>query len=327
MRIVVLGGTRFIGRAVVAELEAAGHEVLVVHRGIHEPATGSVARHLHVARSELGTVRSELNSFGPEAAIDISGMNGRDGDLALDVLQEGIRLVAISSCDVYRAFKSVHDETETDAVPLSETTARREELFFVARDDENIELEESYLRRGAVVLRLAAVYGENDPQRRHDFVLRRIRAGRNRMPIGQGNFLFSRCYVSDVAVAVRLGVEEAPSGEIYNVAESSTWSIRLLAERIAEASGADIELVTVSDDLLPADLRITSFAQQSLLIRSHKLRSTLGWAETEPDVALRRAVDWELSSPVDEEYLEFLRDRVGAEPGDFDADDAALAGV
>ena len=37
MRVVVLGGTRFIGRAVVAELVAAGHDVLVVHRGQHEP--------------------------------------------------------------------------------------------------------------------------------------------------------------------------------------------------------------------------------------------------------------------------------------------------
>ena len=38
MRVMVLGGTRFIGAAVVEELHANGHELLVVHRGEHEPA-------------------------------------------------------------------------------------------------------------------------------------------------------------------------------------------------------------------------------------------------------------------------------------------------
>ena len=36
MRVAVIGGTGFIGRAIVAELEAAGHAVLVVHRGERE---------------------------------------------------------------------------------------------------------------------------------------------------------------------------------------------------------------------------------------------------------------------------------------------------
>ena len=39
MRVIVLGGTRFIGRATVEELVAAGHEVMVVHRGrLEHPA-------------------------------------------------------------------------------------------------------------------------------------------------------------------------------------------------------------------------------------------------------------------------------------------------
>ncbi len=38
MRVMVLGGTRFIGAAIVEELHAHGHELLIVHRGEHEPA-------------------------------------------------------------------------------------------------------------------------------------------------------------------------------------------------------------------------------------------------------------------------------------------------
>jgi len=36
LRVLVLGGTRFIGRALVFELRGCGHEVAVVHRGEHE---------------------------------------------------------------------------------------------------------------------------------------------------------------------------------------------------------------------------------------------------------------------------------------------------
>ena len=37
MRVVVLGGTRFIGRAIVEELHDTGNELLIVHRGHLEP--------------------------------------------------------------------------------------------------------------------------------------------------------------------------------------------------------------------------------------------------------------------------------------------------
>jgi nucleoside-diphosphate-sugar epimerase len=324
VRIVVLGGTRFIGRAIVAELEESDHEVLVVHRGVHEPDTGSGSRHLHVERSALTTVTDDLKSFAPDAAVDVSAKNGTDAYAALAALPPGIRLVAISSCDVYRAFKSVHDGTVTDAVPIPEDAPLREERFFVAKDDENIEIEERYQEKGAVILRLAAVYGENDFQRRHDFVLRRIVAGRTRVPIGEGGFLFSRCYISDVAVAARIALESAPPGEIYNVSESRTFTIRHLAERIAEAAGAQMEFVTVDDDRLPSDLKITSKVGQPLLVDSHKLRSMLGWTETDPEVALRRAVAWELSNRAGDGYLEFLRDRMGGGLLDFSQDDEAL---
>jgi hypothetical protein len=46
------------------------------------------------------------------------------------------------------------------------------------------------------------------------------------MPIGQGNFLFSRCYISDVGVAARMALEKAPAGEVYDVSESQTWTMR-----------------------------------------------------------------------------------------------------
>lgn len=325
MRIVVLGGTQFVGRAIVAELDRAGHKVLVVHRGQHEPSEMDRFQHLHVDRAQLSDATGKLATFRPDGAVDVSAMNGRDAANALEALPEGLRLVAISSVDVYRAFSSAHEGIHTDAVPLDESAPVRDRRFFVESNDENLEVEEAYLAQDAVVLRLGAVYGEHDYQRRHEFILRRIRAGRSRIPVGSGVFLFSRCYVGDVAVAVRLAIEHAPPGEVFNVTEASTWSIRLLAQRIIETAGASAELVTVSDDRLPPDLRISGLIGQHLLVNAQKLRSTLAWRETDRDEALARTVVWELSHPPDEDYLVTARDRLGPDLEDFSADDHALS--
>lgn len=324
VRVVILGGTQFIGRAIVEEL-AHGHDVLVVHRGQHEPPDLAPVEHLHSDRRQLRLVRKELNAFRADAAVDVSAMNGAQADAALGVLPDGIRLVAISSGDVYRAFASVHSGTHTDAVPLDEAATLRERRFLVAPDDENLEVEERYLARGAVVLRLGAVYGQHDYQRRQEFVLRRVRARRRRMPIGSGGFLFSRCYVRDVAVAVRLALEHGPEGEIFNVAEQATWSMRLLAENIVHSAGAELELVTVRAAVLPADLRMTALTGQHLLMDSRKIRSVLGWRDTDPDEALRQTLAWDLAHPPPANDLDGANKQLGFAPDDFEADDAALA--
>lgn len=145
------------------------------------------------------------------------------------------------------------------------------------------------------------------------------------MPIGPGNFVFSRCYVRDVGVAVRLAIESTITGEVYNVAETSTWPIRLLATKIAKAAGSDIEFVTVDDSQLPPDLEITGYIAQPLLLDSHKLVSDLGWTPADPVTALRRSVEWEISHPPDADFLDPLRERLGCDPVDFDTDDLALS--
>jgi len=51
MRVLILGGTLFIGRRIALELLARGDDVMVVHRGQTEPAELSGCAHVHSARS------------------------------------------------------------------------------------------------------------------------------------------------------------------------------------------------------------------------------------------------------------------------------------
>ena len=313
MRVIVLGGTWFVGRAVCAALREHGHEVMVVHRGHNEPEELAGVAHLHAERAHWPEQRAEFAAFEPDAAVDISALNGWGARRALGALPEGLRLIAISSADVYRAYESVRRGVQTDAVPLTESSPLRTGRFLDGPDWENLELEERYRDAGAAVLRLGAVYGEHDYQHRLEFVLRRVRAGRRHMPIGSGTFLFSRVYVRDVGTAVVAALDAPHSaGQTYNVVESATPSFGLLASLTAAAADADLELVRVPDDVLPPDLSMTGGGKgsgvQHLLACAAKARDQLGWSETDPDVALRRAVDWYLRHPPSDVDQDFTAD-------------------
>ena len=78
MRVMVLGGTRFIGAAIVEELHAHGHELLVVHRGEHEPDDLPEVDHLHADRRALPHLRGPVDEFGPEAVVDNSASSAAD---------------------------------------------------------------------------------------------------------------------------------------------------------------------------------------------------------------------------------------------------------
>jgi nucleoside-diphosphate-sugar epimerase len=313
MRIAILGGTRFIGRAVLERLAGEGHELLVVHRGEHEPAGLVDVEHAHVDRNDGTALAAALKPFDPEALVDISGMNAAAADAALEAVGSSVRLVAISSCDVYRAYDGLHSERTTDALPLTEESPLRTRRFVDGPKYENLEMEERYLPRGATVLRLGAVYGEHDYQQRFEFILRRVRAGRPRIPVGSGQFLFSRVYVGDVAAAVSSAVAGDHRGEAFNVVEPSTAPYRLFAEQIlAAADASDVELVKVRDDLLPADLSLTGALSQDLLLDSSKARAVLGWSPVDPVETLRTSVRWHLENPPADAS------------GDFAADDAVL---
>lgn len=312
MRVVILGGTWFVGRAICTELAARGHELLVVHRGQAEPPDLAAARHLHAERASWPRHRAEIAGFRPDAAVDVAALDGKGADDALRALPDGLRLVALSSVDVYRAYESVHAKIHTDPVPLTEQSPLRTTRHLDGPQWENLDIEARYLAAGAAVLRLGAVYGEHDYQHRLEFILRRVRAGRTRIPFGAGTVLFSRVYVGDVATAVAAAVETtAGEGEPFNVVESATPSIRLLAEQILAAVDSDAQLVTVPDHVLPADLRSTGAGAQAMLADASKARQQLGWRESDPEQALRRTIEWHVRNPP-------------AADDDFTADDAAL---
>ena len=102
MRVLIVGGTRFIGRRIAAELMARGDDVIVVHRGESEPAELGGCTHLHADRSALAGRSGQLRALRPDAVIDTRAMTKADAEAALPHLPDA-HLVLLSSIDVYPA--------------------------------------------------------------------------------------------------------------------------------------------------------------------------------------------------------------------------------
>ena len=321
MKIAVLGGTRFIGRAAVEELAAAGHELLIVHRGQLEPSDMPQVEHLHCERSELASQKKKLTAFAPEAVIDCFALTRADAEGALQAIPDARRWIVISSVDVYRAFGALLTGRETDPVPITEESPVRSDRYpyrgkLPGRDDyDKLDVEDVYVAAGALVLRLPMVFGEHDYQRREEFILRRVRAGRKRIPFGAGTWLTCRVYVRDIARAIRLALERPDVTGILNMCEDRTYSMRLWARMILDAAGSDAELVRVPDDQLPPDLEETGSLPQHIAASSAKARRLLGWSTSDPEASLRTTVRWHLAHPP-----------TGASE-DFSPDDRALASL
>jgi nucleoside-diphosphate-sugar epimerase len=322
LKVIVFGGTRFIGRAIVEELAAAGHDLLIVHRGNLEPADMPAVQHLHVERTELAAHRQDVAAFRPDAAIDCRALTRADAETVMESLPSDVRLVVISSIDVYRAFGALNEDRETDPVPLDETSPVRPTrypyrgLMPGMEQYDKLDVEDVYLPRGATSVRLPMVYGEHDYQLREEFILQRLRAGRDRIPFGSGSWLACRGYVRDIARGVHLVLKTpAAAGEVLNLCEDRTYSMRMWSRMILDAAGSDAELVRVADDVLPEDLKPTGTMSQHIAVSAQKARSMLGWTTSDPAESLLTTVRWHLANPPANPDL------------DFGADDLALASV
>jgi nucleoside-diphosphate-sugar epimerase len=298
--VAVLGGTRFVGRAITEELIRAGHRVLLVHRGANGCDVFPSAGHLHTDRARLHLSADRVAAFAPQVVVDVSGMAADDVTSVRPVFARCEKVVVISSCDVYEAYLSYRRGTATQVGPIRETSAVRGERRVLPHavpgrpQYDKLDVEDAWRDLPMVTLRATAVYGPYDYLAREAFVVDRVKAGRLDIPAGPATLQYTRVSSTELAVGVRLAVEsdETVHGETFNLAEPETLSVGQWAEAIAEALGARIRLVRVPDEVLPADLRITAEHRQNLVVAADKARAALGWGPAAVGRRIAESAQW-----------------------------------
>jgi len=314
MRVLVIGGTKFIGRAAVERLHEMGHAVTVFHRGETEPSDLPDIPHLHGARQHLADFVADVKRLEPDVVLDTVAYTERDAQTALAALT-GVarRIIVLSSMDVYRAYGRVKGlqpdaVTPLDPVPLTEDAPLRRSRYPdaadvpEAHDYDNILVEQVVLGQAALpgtVLRLPAVYGPHDYHHRLFLYLKRMDDCRPAILLDEqiARWRWTRGYVENVAAAIALAVtDERATGRVYNVGEESALSEADWVRAIAQAAGWSGEIVVVPRARLPLSLRWWGdlALDQDWATDTTRIRTELGYAERVPrDEALRRTIAWE----------------------------------
>ena len=319
MRVVVIGGTNFIGPYVVATLHRLGHEITVYHRGHHEPELPTGVRHLHSPLAGLPVLHfpSEISDPAPDVVLHMFPVGADDARAAMDRFA-GVarRMVALSSGDVYRAYGRLlgTEPGMAEPVPLDENAPLREALYpyrhmAAGPADWTFHYEKILAERSVMshptlqgtVLRLAAVYGPGDPYRRLRPYIKRMDDRRPAILLesAQAEWRWTHGYVENVAQAIALAVvDDRAAGEIYNVGEAETPTVADRVRRIGELAGWKGEVVPLESDRLPPHLRAPYQPRQDLVMETSSLRDALDFVEVRStDEGLRRTIEWERANP------------------------------
>ena len=318
MRVLVVGGTHFIGPYVVTMLHQQGHDVTVYHRGLHEPQLPAGIRHIHSPDAAIPVLHfpSSLSNPPPDVVIHMFPV-GEDDTKAAIARFIGVarRIVAISSGDVYRAYARLlgTEPGPLEPIPLDEDAPLRSVLF-PYRDTakgpadwtyhyEKILAERALLsaRIPATVLRLPAVYGPGDPYRRLRSCVKRMEDRRPAILVEtvQANWRWTHGYVEDVALAIAAAaMDDRAVGRVYNIGESATPTMVERVQLIGRLMGWSGVVIPLPREQLPEHLRTPYEPRQHLVMETGRIRTELGWREqVTAEEALGRTITWEKANP------------------------------
>lgn len=325
MRVLVLGGTRFIGPYAVRRLADKGHEVLVFHRGETESDLTADVSHVHGDLADFDAYVDELRAFGPDVVVDMAALVADDGRRVRAFKGIARRGVVASSADVYRAFGRGHrtEPGPPDPVPLTEDSPIRQKVVLADSDKVGVEREaQADSDFPVTVLRLPATHGPGDPYHRLYEYLKRMDDGRPAILLEEtlSRWHWVRGFVENVGRAVALASEdERAAGRIYNVADPVCYTEAEWVRRIGDSVGWEGTVEPVPESILPEHLRIPADFSQDYSVDSSRIRAELGYRETVPEAeALARTIEWERANPPSE---------VKPEDYDYAAEDEALARV
>ena len=248
MRLLVLGGTRFVGRAVVEQALARGWDVDAVHRGL----TGALpdgARGLTADRADPRDLARALGDTTWDAVLDTWAQAPRVARTAADLLAgRAPRAAYVSSRSVYVDMEAGRGE---DA-PVVDGAADAEATDYAA-DKRGGELAWLASFPDVLLLRAGLILGPHEDVARLPWWLDRISRGGAVVAPGRPKRGLQYVDARDLATFALDGLEQGLTGPYDITSAPGHCSMLELLEACIEVTGSDAELVWVDEaDLVAA---------------------------------------------------------------------------
>jgi 2'-hydroxyisoflavone reductase len=252
MRILTIGGTRFVGRHLVEAALAAGHELTIFHRGSSGAELFPEAQHLTGDRNGDMAV---LGAGSWDATIDTCAYFPRQIHDLADVLGDrGGQMVNISSVSVYAPPPVPWYDESSPLEVLDDPTV--EEVTNTTYGGLKVLCERAALQRfgtGTLIARPTYVVGPHDHTWRFPWWVSRIARGGEVLAPGPADDPAQVIDARDLAAWLVSMIEQGSAGTFHTVGPRSalTWG-QLLATIEACVAPPDTRLTWVDEDVLLA---------------------------------------------------------------------------
>ena len=281
MRAVVTGAAGFVGRHLVAHLQACGDDIAALDREGEHP----------VDVTDADSVRDALVSLRPEVVFHLAAVShiGESWDEPARVFRvnaEGTlhllracreaaveRVLVIASADVYGAVAAGDLPIAEDA-PIRPVTP-----YGASKAAADLLALQAFLGDGLATVRVRA-FNHTGPGQGPGFLVpglaariaRAERDGHTEVPIGSVDPVRDLTDVRDVVRAYRLLAEHGDPGEAYNVCSGTGVSVGEIAEHLLRLSDRDLRLGVDPALVRPVDV-------PRLIGDPAKLRAATGWEQ------------------------------------------------
>jgi len=248
MRLLVIGGTKFLGRHVVDCAQAREHELTLFNRGRTDPRPIPGVEQIHGDREHDLAL---LAGRSWDGVIDTSGYWPRDVRASAALLAENVdRYAFVSSVSAYGTFPEAGLDEDAPTAPDPPVDANDVMQYYAELKASCERVVESVLPGRALVIRPGLIVGPRDPTDRFTYWVRRLADGGRVLAPRAPDQPVQLIDVRDLAEWMVRMLEQGGAG-VYN-ATGPAEPLKLVPalERIADAVGGCSELVWVDEEQL-----------------------------------------------------------------------------
>jgi 2'-hydroxyisoflavone reductase len=246
VKLLLIGGTRFSGRALTGLALERGHDVTVFHRGTGDEDPWPEAEHVHAHRADgFGALAGR--TF--DGVADMCGYVPRELRASCSAFADAGLYAFVSSLSVHRD-DARPEATEDDDVygpPFPDTEEIRDDTYGPLKVASEREVSGAFGER-ALIVRPGLIVGPNDPTDRFTYWVRRVAAGGEVLTPAPSDYPVQWIDARDLA-AFLLSLCERGVGGTYSVVRPPV-PIEELMSGCRDASGSDAAFTWVPKSFL-----------------------------------------------------------------------------
>ncbi|HET7571579.1 MAG TPA: NAD-dependent epimerase/dehydratase family protein [Gaiellaceae bacterium] len=264
MRLLVLGGTRFLGRAVAEAAVASGHEVTLANRGETNPELLPEAERVRV---DLAGDLAPLGEGRWDAAIDLDPTQlPRQTRRRAEALAGSVdRYVFTSTISVYSdVSQPAREDSPVLEPPDPEPEAFDVELYGALKVGSERAVREVFGERCAIV-RPGLIGGPHDPTDRFTYWPRRLAEGGDVLAPGNPGSPVQVIDARDLGAWMVELADRGVAGVFNATGPAEPVTLGEVLERVAAAVGGDVRLVWTDEQRI-LDAGVVPFAELPLWV-------------------------------------------------------------